>query len=147
MSSTPIGNPVKGGGQVPGDVDALERRVAEWYERYAIGPVSTKAGSQLFNDMLTALREQQALHKREQETTTVMINGLTHEITRLRAALKELVNWSEAYPLPVFPEPDLKVAREGLESVGITMDQVSASLIRHVVKRAGEIARKALEEK
>ena len=74
------------------DVDALEQRVAEWYERYAIGPVSTKAGSQLFNDMLTALRQQQSdiaelLHDLTRYMT--IANNEVNEITRLRAAMEK----------------------------------------------------------
>ena len=43
--------------------------------------------------------------------------------------------WAEAYPLDLFPEPDLKKARAALESVGLTLDAVSASSMRYVITR------------
>lgn len=72
-------------------------------------------------------------------------NWTQGKIERLRDDMLRIVQWADAYPLEVFPEPDLKLARKGLESVGITMDQVSAHCMRHVIKGAGDIARKALE--
>lgn len=65
-------------------------------------------------------------------------------IDALEQALHEIVSWSEAYPLAVFPEPDFKKARALLEAGGITLDAVSASCMRHVVTGVGDIARRAL---
>ena len=64
---------------------------------------------------------------------------------RYEEALRRIVQWSEAYPLAVFPEPDFKRARELLEAGGMTIDAVSASCMRHVVEGVGKIAREALE--
>lgn len=66
-------------------------------------------------------------------------------IERLEEALQQIVQWSEAYPLKVFPEPDWKRVAELLQAGGITLDAVSASCMRHVVEQAGKIAREALE--
>ncbi len=86
----------------PIDVDALERRMESLFNsQHLAGPEFRVARYRsLCTDLLTALRQQQALHKREQETTTVMINGLTKEITRLRAAIEEALRKSDA---PVYP--------------------------------------------
>lgn len=65
-------------------------------------------------------------------------------IERQRTALERIVQWSEAYPLDVFPEPDLKKAREVLSAAGLSLDQISASNMRHVITRVAEIARTAL---
>jgi hypothetical protein len=65
-------------------------------------------------------------------------------IAGLEKAMHEIAQWSKAYPLSVFKEPDFEKAREGLESVGITLDAVSASAMRHVIEGVGEIARAAL---
>lgn len=72
---------------------------------------------------------------------------LTNEdrIERLEEALQRIVQWSEAYPLDVFPEPDWKKANELLTAGGITLDAVSASCMRRVVEGVGKIAREALE--
>jgi hypothetical protein len=67
------------------------------------------------------------------------------ETERYKEALERIVQWSEAYPLDVFPEPDLAKARALLEAGGITLDAVSAHCMRHVVAGVGEIARKALD--
>lgn len=67
-------------------------------------------------------------------------------IERLEAALHSIVQWSQAYPLTVFPEPDLARAHEVLSAHGLTLDAISASAIRHVVTGMGETARKALQQ-
>lgn len=67
------------------------------------------------------------------------------ETDRYREALERIVQWSEAYPLDVFPEPDFAKARELLAAGGIMIDAVSASCMRHVIRGVGEIARKALD--
>lgn len=62
-------------------------------------------------------------------------------------ALKRIVQWADAYPLDVFPEPDsayyLK-ASEVLAANGMTLDRLSAAAMRHVVEGVGKIAREAL---
>lgn len=75
-----------------------------------------------------------------------MLREAADEIERLQDALREIVQWSEAYPLDIFPEPDFKKARELLEAGGITLDAVSASCMRHVVEGVGKIARHSLEK-
>lgn len=65
-------------------------------------------------------------------------------IDELTEALQRIVQWSEAYPVDIFPEPDLKKARELLAAGGITLDAVSAHCMRHAVNGVGKIARDAL---
>jgi hypothetical protein len=65
-------------------------------------------------------------------------------IDALEEALHRIAQWSDAYPLSVFPEPDLKKARVLLEAGGITLDSVSAYCMRHVVSGVGRIAKDAL---
>jgi hypothetical protein len=60
-------------------------------------------------------------------------------------ALHRIVQWSEAYPLDIFPEPDWVKAHALLQAGGITLDAISASNMRHVIESVGKIARKALE--
>jgi len=66
---------------------------------------------------------------------------------RYAAALRQIVDWAAAYPLDIFPEPDLKRAHEILQAHGMAFDAISASAIRHAVTGIGEIARKALNER
>jgi len=62
---------------------------------------------------------------------------------RMQEALEQIAAWSEAYPLDIFPEPDLEKARQLLEAGGITLDAVSAHCMRHVIEAVGNIAREA----
>ena len=66
-------------------------------------------------------------------------------IERYEEALQQIVQWSKAYPLDIFPEPDFKKASELLKAGGMTLDAISASCMRHVVEGVGKIAREALE--
>jgi hypothetical protein len=68
------------------------------------------------------------------------------KLDRYENALEQIVQWSEAYPLKIFPEPDFKKARELLEAGGITLDAVSASCMRYAVEGVGKIARDALAQ-
>lgn len=47
--------------------------------------------------------------------------------------------WAKAYPLDVFPEPDLKEAAKLLKANGMTLDAISASNMRHVITKVVEI--------
>jgi len=48
--------------------------------------------------------------------------------------LHSIKQWCDAYPLDVFPEPDFKKAAALLEAGGMTIDAISASNMRHVLK-------------
>ena len=78
------------------------------------------------------------------------IEELEAQLEQAREPALRIKQWCNAYPLDIFPEPDFKLARIGLKSVGITIDQVSASNMRHVLngitKYANEL-NKALEDK
>lgn len=52
---------------------------------------------------------------------------------------KKILDWMNAYPLTVFPEPDMKKAARVLKENGMTLDSVSASNIRHVLGRLKKI--------
>lgn len=70
--------------------------------------------------------------------------GKDARIEVLEEALERIVTWADAYPTDVFPEPDFKAVRRALKEAGLSLDQVSASSMRHVVTGVGEIARSAL---
>lgn len=65
---------------------------------------------------------------------------------RYEEALREIAQWSDAYPLKVFPEPDLKKAHALLKAGGMTLDVISAHAIRHAVEGIGKIAKEALRK-
>ena len=74
------------------------------------------------------------------------------ELARLQAieehvneAVEKITDWKDkAYPLDIFPEPDLKKAHELLTSGGMSIDTISASAIRFVLGRVCEILAAAL---
>jgi len=64
----------------------------------------------------------------------------------INEAITQITDWKDkAYPLDIFPEPDLKRTRELLKAGGMSLDVVSASNIRFALKRACEILAAALE--
>ena len=48
--------------------------------------------------------------------------------------LEKLRSWADAYPLKVFPEPNMARAHELLTAGGMTIDAISASNMRHVIE-------------
>ena len=56
--------------------------------------------------------------------------ALRDRLDRYEDALQSIVQWSEAYPLDIFPEPDWKAARKLLEAGGISLDSISAHCMR-----------------
>ncbi len=55
-------------------------------------------------------------------------------IDELQDTLTQIAEWCEAYPLKIFPEPDLKKADKVLKENGITIDSIGAHAMRHVLK-------------
>jgi len=70
--------------------------------------------------------------KRHVERLDAMLVAAEH-IEKLEEALDRIAQWTQAYPLSVFPEPDWKRARALLEASGMTLDSVSAGAMRRVV--------------
>jgi len=67
------------------------------------------------------------------DASTIELHPKLIEAEQAIETLERIKQWCEAYPLSIFPEPDWDKVRQGLESVGITVDSVSASNMRHVV--------------
>ena len=64
------------------------------------------------------------------------------ELAAAQHKLELIRQWCEAYPLAVFPEPDLKKAQRVLSRHGMSLDAISASNMRHVLNGI----RKIIEE-
>lgn len=77
-------------------------------------------------------------------TAEAEAKAMREALERAEAALEHIVQWSEAYPLKAFHEPDFAKVRELLAAGGIEVGAVSASNMRHVVTEVGAIARRAL---
>lgn len=70
--------------------------------------------------------------------------SLAEATERALDALLKLRAWVKAYPLDIFPEPDLARARAALEDRGMALDAISASAMRHVLNGVAEIIGEAL---
>ncbi len=68
---------------------------------------------------------------------------MTIDIAGLRA---EIEQWARAYPLDIFPEPDLEHAALALGNHGLTLDAISASNMRHVVSKIAPHVHSLLDE-
>lgn len=71
--------------------------------------------------------------------------ALEADVERYYEALKRIQTWAKAYPLTVFPKPDLKKAHEVLKAAGMTLDAISADAMRHVLNSVKDIVTKALK--
>lgn len=82
---------------------------------------------------------------RQTQEVFALLDITINRLERYSEALQDIAQWSEAYPTTIFPEPDLKKARQLLEAGGVTLDSVSAHCMRHVVEGVGKIAKQALK--
>ena len=73
------------------------------------------------------------------------VDALTTERDKYQDALAKIRNWAKAYPLDIFPKPDLKKAHKVLKKAGITLDAISAEAMRHVIDGVKDIAEQALK--
>ena len=71
---------------------------------------------------------------------------LRAENEKLKEAIELLRNWVKAYPLDMFPEPDLKLARKLLTDGGVSYDALNVYSMRHVINGVGRIIDEALNE-
>jgi hypothetical protein len=68
------------------------------------------------------------------------------ENDKMRDSLQKIYNWSQAYPLDIFPEPDMKKVAEVLAAAGIELGSVSAYCMRHVISGVESLAKEGLGE-
>jgi hypothetical protein len=58
---------------------------------------------------------------------------LEAENEKMIEALERIDTWAKAYPLDIFPKPDLKKAHKVLKTAGLNLDEISADAMRHVL--------------
>ena len=71
---------------------------------------------------------------------------LRERIKELEDALTRIDTWAKAYPLDIFPKPDLKQVAKVLKAAGMTLDAISADAMRHVLDGVKDITEQALKE-
>lgn len=74
------------------------------------------------------------------------IADMAKRLDAAESALHRIKQWSEAYPIKVFPEPDWKRAAAVLKDNGMTLDSISAHAMRHVIEGVQRIADAAAQE-
>lgn len=65
---------------------------------------------------------------------------------RMEKALRDIEAWAKAYPLRAFPEPNMKRVAEVLAINNITIDAVSASVIRSTLRGIECLVKDGLSE-
>jgi len=71
---------------------------------------------------------------KEKYKDNVEVQDLLQIIQQLEDKLYKIDSWCKAYPLDIFPEPNFKKAHKILKENGMTLDAISASNMRHVLK-------------
>lgn len=137
--------------------EATVANLADWvYSPSSMRPaISARVGPQhsitlfyvdLWNGDANMLRHIAAWNPSTALVVLAELTRLEEENKRLREGLHEIEVWANAYPANIFIEPDWKLAQAGLASVGITLDAVSGSNMRHVVDGVGKIVRALLSD-
>ena len=81
-------------------------------------------------------------HKRPVDGLCEPCNQLLEDGKKYDACNEKLFKikrWCEAYPIDIFPEPDLKKADKVLKENGISLSAISAFSMRHVLKGVQKI--------
>uniref|UniRef100_A0A6M3JAN2 Restriction alleviation protein n=1 Tax=viral metagenome TaxID=1070528 RepID=A0A6M3JAN2_9ZZZZ len=74
-----------------------------------------------------------------------LVDELEKSEDKLRDAMERINNWAKAYPLALFPKPDLKRAAKILKDSGMTLDDIQADAMRHVLDGVKDIVEQALK--
>lgn len=73
------------------------------------------------------------------------IKAKDEEIERLKDGFERIENWSKAYPLDLFPKPDLRKAAKVLKENGMTLGSISIDTMRHILNGISRIVEQALK--
>lgn len=103
--------------------------IDEWSKGYYEGEskqaiISTQAQDRFLDD----------LKRKEKEHDVEVHKEAVGQCELLEDKMDKIMNWINAYPLDVFPEPDMKKACAILKEHEMTLDAISASNMRHVLE-------------
>src|SRR5574340_1240862 len=85
-------------------------------------------------DDITSLRGEVVMRRTQNLQLMKQVESTQEVLKAAHAFAQRVHEWSKAYPLHTFPEPDVDRVRAVLEGGGLTIDCVSASNMRHVVE-------------
>ena len=72
------------------------------------------------------------------------IEQLKEENRKLRAFANSILDWSNAYPQDLFPSVSYDVIEAVAIDCDVSLDRISAQILRDMLKRWGKLAKKAL---
>jgi uncharacterized small protein (DUF1192 family) len=131
------------------EIERLQAEVVKWQAEAGKFTPGIEAAEALLDEAKAEIERLMAENAKWSDDYEIMMRRCDLaevERDRLHEAIWQIHQWSRAYPLHVFPEPDLKKAAELLNAGGITLDAISAHCMRHVVEGVGNIAREALHK-
>jgi plasmid maintenance system antidote protein VapI len=97
-------------------------------------------------DLVIWLLDQLADRRKIERVDAALAKRVGDHINRDAKLRVFLTDWLAAYSLDIFPEPDIKKARELLGAGGMTVDAISATMGRHVLKRVIEFTDSDMED-
>jgi hypothetical protein len=109
-----------------------------------------RAIENLIRDKIKALTSDLASAHEQIRQLTEGIERANTRADKFHDGLYQIADWAKAYPVKIFPElssEDWANIADVLKVAGYSLDCVSASNMRHVITKVGEIAASALQEK
>jgi hypothetical protein len=95
--------------------------------------------------LIAEIRQHRA-QKRSDRVDVTLAKRLGEHIRKDAALRVELRHWLACYATDIFPEPDLEKAADVLKANGMTIDQLSANMGRHVLKKVLEMLDRPVED-
>ena len=98
------------------------------------------------DDIIRMARETRLINTNASIQCIERFADLVVEVERERCdwLLEHIRMWLEAYPLSIFPEPDFGKAHKVLTENGMTLDAISASIMRNVITQVIEMVDAAI---
>jgi len=107
--------------------------------------IERRGVDKLWEDVGNGLLEMNASQRKLQEK---FLDEIQYRLDVNNEALEKIGNWCKAYPVEVFPkltDEDWRQARKALESVGLSLDRISADNMRHVLEGIKKYCKTGLE--
>lgn len=125
-----------------------EVSVALYYGMANINNANPESGSKLDEtskhlERVGDLVDEVLKHPTNEEELTKLLAEAKREAVPYAVTdnLQKILDWCEAYPPSVFPEPDFKRAASVLKELGMTLDAISASNMRHILNGVEKYAK------
>ena len=90
-------------------------------------------------DLVLYLLQKIETAERIDRVDEALAGRLSKSMSQMAMLREQIEKWSKAYPVSVFSEPDLGKVAELLKAGGVTLDAVSASIYREVLKSVLEL--------